>query len=153
MHVHTETVITAVEVIARLQAAAETDAALADTTRKLSCDAERVPPKVSLSGIRLLPPAAAEVVTAERSGATEVVLRLMWGPLPAPFPRALAAAGVLVAGLVLVVAAPSPLAWLGATLVAALPVAAWLYQRGGEQLMQERLNDVLQGSGFTPGPG
>lgn len=152
MRVHAETVITAVEVVARIQAAAETDAARSDPGRRLCCDPQRVPPRVSLTGLPVLPAAGAHVTTEERTGATDVTLQFRWGPMPAGVVRMLAALGGVLALAVLVGSDRSAGSWLAAALLVALPLGALFYQRAGEATIQARLADVLQTDGFTPGP-
>lgn len=114
---------------------------------RLRYAAERRPPKFFLRGLPLVPPAAAEIALDSVASGTDVVLRLMWGALPAPFPRAMAAVAVLLAlaGLWL---APS-LGWLW-LLLAALPLALLLYQRTGERRLQRQLAELLEADGFVP---
>lgn len=115
--------------------------------RRLRYAAERRPPKFFLRGLPLVPPAAAELALDSVGNGTDVVLRLMWGPLPAPFPRAVAAVAVLLAlaGLWL---APT-LAWLW-LLLAALPLALLFHQQAGERRLQRQLAELLEADGFVP---
>ena len=76
----------------------------------------------------------------------------MWGPLPAPFPRALAGAGLLLGLLLTIFTDRSPGVWALAILVAVLPVAALLYQQRGEQALQSQLSRLLDDAQFTPKP-
>jgi len=114
---------------------------------RLRYAAERQPPKCFLQGLPWLPPAAAEVALDAVSDGTDVVLRLMWGPLPAPFPRAVAGLGVLVAlaGLWL-----APLLWWLWLLLGAVPVAMLVHQRTGERQLQHRLAELLGVGVFAP---
>jgi hypothetical protein len=121
-------------------------------SRQLLYALDRRPPKFFLAGAPVTPPAAAEVAILEQSGGAEVVLRLMWGPLPAPFPRALAGAGLLLGLLLAIFTDRSPGVWVLAFLVAILPGAALLYQQRGEQELQLQLSRLLDGARFTPKP-
>lgn len=109
--------------------------------------AERRPPKFFLRGLPLVPPAAAEVALDNVGNGTDVVLRLMWGPLPAPFPRAVAVAAVLLALTGLWFAPALGWLWL---LLAALAVALLLHQRSGERRLQRHLAELLEADGFVP---
>lgn len=76
----------------------------------------------------------------------------MWGPLPAPFPRALASCGAVLALALIAVFSPSP-AWLALAAVLFLaPAAALWRQRAGERRMQRHLASLLGGCSFTPRP-
>lgn len=113
---------------------------------------DRYPPKFFVTGVPVTPPPAAEVSLSRQPGGTEVVLRLMWGPLPAPFPRALAGASILLAVLIALVAGHSAFAWFAAGLLGAMPLLALLYQRRGERVLQQQLSGVLDGASFVPKP-
>jgi len=152
MHVHTQTPITPDEVRARFETAAKTSAIIDHPSRKLLYSTERRPPKFFLTGTPATLPAAAEVAIMEASHGTDVILRLMWGPLPAPFPRAMAATGIAIGLLLAWFAGNSPVLWLLAALIAVLPVAALLYQKRGEQYLQSRLGELLGGAKFSPRP-
>ena len=76
----------------------------------------------------------------------------MWGPLPAPFPRAVAAAGVLIGLLIAIFSDRTIGNWLLAALVVFLPAAALLYQHVGERELQSQLSDMLDGAKFLPKP-
>lgn len=152
MHVHTETKLSPDKVKARLEAAGKADLKEAKLSRKLSYAMDRTPPKFFLGGVPVTMPAAAEVAISEHAGGANVVLRLMWGPLPAPFPRALAGASVLLGLLVAIFSDRSVGSWLLALLFAILPVAALLYQRRGEQELQSQLSRMLDGARFSPSP-
>lgn len=147
MHVSTRLNMSAKEVNAIFESAAS-DSLKSD--RKLTYATQRKRPKFFLTGASLTLPAAAEVAVNERPGGADVVLRLMWGPLPAPFPRALAGAGLLLGGLIAVFSDGSPPAWAAASLVALLPLAALFYQRHGERDIQSRLGSLLGGANFQP---
>jgi hypothetical protein len=152
MHVHTETALSPDQVNARLAAAGNAGSANITASRKLSYAMDRQPPKFFLSGAPVTLPAAAEVAIKARLGGADVVLRLMWGPLPAPFPRALAGAGLLCGLLMAIFSEGSLAGGLLALLVAALPALALVYQRSGERKIQAHLSGVLDGAQFTPSP-
>lgn len=152
MHVHTKTTLAPDKVRARFEASENSDPEKAPASRRLLYARDRTPPKFFLAGAPVTPPAAAEVSIHEQSGGADVVLRLMWGPLPAPFPRALAGAGLLLGLLIAVFSDRSVGAWASAFLVAVLPGAALLYQRRGEQELQSQLSDLLDGARFSPKP-
>lgn len=150
MHVYADTRISEEEVRSKFESVSR--GAATDSSRKLSYETGRNPPKFFLSGLPVTPPAAAEVAILTRSGGAEVVLRLMWGPLPAPFPRALALAGLLL-GLGLALFANGSAGMLAAAfLVSMLPVAALLYQKAGERRLQSQLGDLLGVTRFLPKP-
>src|SRR5262245_53465524 len=96
MHVQTRTTLAPGEVEKKLRAS--------EREGTLQWSLERKPPKVFLATPLPVAPAAELRIARDASG-SEVILRLMWGPLPAPFPRALALAGLLLA-LVLTVWLP-----------------------------------------------
>jgi hypothetical protein len=98
------------------------------------------------------PPAAAEVSIMEKSRGADVVLRLMWGPLPAPFPRALAGIGLALGLLILVLLDRTVSSWLLASVFIAAPLTALLYQRQGERVLQSSLSNMLDGATFRPKP-
>ena len=151
MHVHTLLSMSANEVNARFDSAAKS-AESPISARKLTYETERKRPKFFLSGAALTLPTAAEVAVNEHPGGADVVLRLMWGPLPAPFPRALAGAGILIGLLIAWYSDGSPATLAGASLVALLPLAALLYQRRGERDIQAKLGELLGGASFQPKP-
>jgi hypothetical protein len=132
MHVHTHTPLSPDQIRDRFDAASAGAGG-----RRLDYVDVRTPPKFFLRGLPVVPPAAAEVWVDEKGSGSEVVLRLMWGPLPAPFPRAVAGVGLLLAVLLLAFA---PGTWVLAALCLALPLGALLYQREGEQSLQSRLS-------------
>lgn len=149
MHVHTLTTLSPQAVTTRFEAAGDTRSQPSGAARRLIYAKDRTPPKFFLTGMPLTPPAAAEVSVTGRSGGTDVVLRLMWGPLPAPFPRALAGIAVLLALLIVLLSDGD---WLPAACAMLLPVAALLYQRKGERELQSQLSAMLDGVKFTPRP-
>jgi hypothetical protein len=152
MHVHTKTALTPKKVQARFETSGEVGREKSTSSREFLYAMHRRPPKFFLAGAPLTPPAAAEVVINERPGGAEVVLRLMWGPLPAPFPRALAGAGLLFGLLIAIFSDRSVGAWALAILIAVLPGAALFYQQRGEQELQLQLSRLLDGARFTPKP-
>lgn len=152
MHVHTTTTLTPYTVRVRFEASGKSGREDSTPSRQLLYAMDRRPPKFFLAGAPMMPPAAAEVAILEQSGGAEVVLRLMWGPLPAPFPRALAGAGLLFGLLVVIFSDRSAGVWALAALVAVLPVVALLYQQRGERELQSQLSRLLDGARFTPKP-
>lgn len=152
MHVHTKTALTPDTVWGRFEVSGKSDRENNAAFRQLRYASDRTPPKFFLAGAPVTPPAAAEVAVLEQSGAAEVVLRLMWGPLPAPFPRALAGGGLLLGLLLAIFSDRSAWAWALAVLVAVLPGAALLYQQRGERELQLQLSRLLDGARFTPKP-
>ena len=152
MHVHTKTELTPKKVQARFESSGEVGGDNSTSSRQLLYAGNRIPPKFFLAGSPITPPAAAEVAVTGASGGAEVVLRLMWGPLPAPFPRVLAGGGLLLGLLIAIISDRSAGAWVLAALVAVLPGAALLYQQQGERELQSQLSRLLDGARFTPKP-
>lgn len=152
MHVHTKTTLTPKKVQARFETSGEVGREKSASSRELLYAVDRMPPKFFLAGAPVTPPAAAEVAILEQSGGAEVVLRLMWGPLPAPFPRALAGAGLLLGLLIAIFSDRSIGAWVVAALVVVLPGVALLYQQRGERELQSQLSRLLDGARFTRKP-
>lgn len=152
MHVHTKTALTPDTVRARFEASGKSEREDLTSSRQLLYAKDRTPPKFFLAGAPVTPPAAAEVSISEQSGGAEVVLRLMWGPLPAPFPRALAGAGLLLGLLLAIFTDRSPGVWVLAAFVSLLPIAALLYQQRGERELQSQLSRLLDGVRFTSKP-
>jgi hypothetical protein len=152
MHVHATTPISPDEVKERFEAAARVAAPEGRSTRWLRYAQDRRPPKFFLSSVPLTLPAAAEVAVNPDGHGTHVVLRLMWGPLPAPFPRAVAAAGVLLGLLFPMVADRSLGSGIIASLLILVPLAALLYQRRGERELQAQLSRILGVPTFEPKP-
>ena len=152
MHVHTEIRIFPDKIKNMFESATGTDAVRANSNRKLTYVTERNPPKFFLGGISVTPPAAAEVAILAQPSGSEVVLRLMWGPLPAPFPRALALVGLLLGLGIAFSSNGSAADWILASTIALLPIAALAYQIKGEQQIQSQLGKLLGGSSFTPKP-
>jgi hypothetical protein len=76
----------------------------------------------------------------------------MWGPFPAPVPRALAGIGLLLGISVLILLDRTTGAWFLAMLSIFLPFAVLLRQQEGEQELQARLSRLLDGATFTPRP-
>src|SRR5262245_17444097 len=152
MHVHATTPISPDEVKKRFEAAAEVADQESCSTRWLRYAQDRRPPKFFLSSVPVTLPAAAEVAVNPDGHGTHVVLRLMWGPLPAPFPRAVAAAGILLGLLVAMLADPSLSSAIIASLLILLPLAALFYQRRGEREIQAQLSRMLAVQTFQPRP-
>ena len=152
MHVHATTPISPDQVKERFEAAAEVADQESCSTRWLRYAQDRRPPKFFLSSVPVTLPAAAEVAVNPDGHGTHVVLRLMWGPLPAPFPRAVAAAGILLGLLVWIVADRSMGSGIIASLLILLPLAALLYQRRGERELQAQLSRILGVQTFEPKP-
>lgn len=152
MHVHTVTALSPETVRARLERSGMTGSGPSMTAARLIYAHDRRPPKLFLTGALITPPAAAEISITEQSGGAQVILRLMWGPLPAPFPRALAAAGGLLGLLILAFTDRTAGDWLLASLVILLPAAALLCQRMGERQLQAQLSRLLDGATFVPRP-
>src|SRR5215831_2460939 len=152
MHVHASTPISPDEIKKRFEAAARVPDRRDPSTRWLRYAQDRRPPKFFLSSVPITLPAAAEVAVNPVGQGSHVVLRLMWGPLPAPFPRAVAAAGVLLGLLVAMVADQSLGTGIIVSLLILLPLAALLYQRRGEQKLQAQLSRILGGPTFEPQP-
>lgn len=150
MHVHTETRISPDEIKARFESVSTSGLDSIESERKIVYATGRKPPKFFLSGVPVTLPAAAEVAISERPGGAEVVLRLMWGPLPAPFPRALAGVGTLLGLLIAYFSSGSAGDWWIASLIVLLPIAALFYQQRGEQHLQSRLGKILGGVSFLP---
>jgi hypothetical protein len=96
-------------------------------------------------------PSAEVAVNATHTG-SEIVLRLMWGPLPAPFPRAMAALGLLTGMATAAWSDGSPAELAAAVLIVLLPVAAVFHQRQGEREIQSRLSNVFDGAQFESVP-
>jgi hypothetical protein len=149
MHVRAETSLTPEEVRARFSTLAPAGGA---PSPPLRYDAARQPPKFFLEASPVTLPPAAEVAVQGNGSGSSVVLRLMWGPLPAPFPRAVAGAGVLAALTLLAVMGPSVGSSPLAALAAGLPAAALWIQRRGERLLQAQLVRVLGSGPFEPQP-
>jgi len=149
MHVHAATTLSAETINARFE---KVGSATSPNAIPLIYARERRPPKFFLPRIPVAPPAAAEISITEKSSGADVVLRLMWGPLPAPFPRALAGIGLVLGLLILALSDRTVSAWLLAAAFIVVPVTALLYQRQGERVLQSSLSTMLDGATFTPKP-
>lgn len=149
MHVHAVTALPVETINTRFRQIGRTQR---DRDTPLIFAADRTPPKFFLAGPPGVPPAAAEVALKDTGGGTDVVLRLMWGPLPAPFPRALAGIGLLLGASILAVADWTLTASLIAASLALLPLAALILQRQGERALQSLLANILDGATFAPRP-
>lgn len=147
MHVKADTSLAPADIESRFAGVAALPGA-----RVLRYDPTRTPPKFFLSGLPLTLPAAAESALHAGNGGTEVVLRLMWGPLPAPFPRVVAAVGVILALGILAFSARTAVDWMFAAVIGGLPLVMLAYQRAGERALQARLAEVLGSAPFVPKP-
>ena len=110
----------------------------------LRFDAKRTPPKLFLTNSFLTFPPAAEVKVNDEQDGSEVILRLMWGPLPAPFPRAMAAVGVLAGILYYYFTEGSFANTMIATALAGIPLLWVLFQQRGEGTLQRTLSKHLK---------
>ncbi len=122
------------------------------STCHVDYQSERQPPKFFLQGAVPTPAPAAEVHVEATDAGSNIVLRLMWGPLPAPFPRALAvicllAAIAMPAVIGITVASISVAAVLGG-----LPLAALAYQKVGERRLTNRLSEISSATAFAAVP-
>ncbi|HBR50577.1 MAG TPA: hypothetical protein DEA71_10875 [Nitrospira sp.] len=147
MHVHAATTLSAETIKARFN---QIGLAGSASTTPLRYAGERQPPKFFLPGMPVTPPAAAEVSITEKSGGADVVLRLMWGSFPAPFPRALAGIGLVLGLLILVFSDHTVSSWLLAAIFIVAPVTALFCQRQGERVLQSSLSNMLDGAVFRP---
>lgn len=152
MHVHTQTTLSSETIHARFKDACRHGVDTSFSAHRLIYASDRTPPKFFLAGAPVIPPAAAEVSVTTQSSGADVVLRLMWGPLPAPFPRAIAGISGLFGLLILIFDGHTISHWLSATLLILLPIAALLYQQRGERELQSLLSRMLDGATFTPKP-
>ena len=138
MHKKTNTPLSTSSVNDKLAEAAKV------TDNHLRFDAERTPPKLFLTNSFLTFPPAAEVKVNEEKNGSEVILRLMWGPLPAPFPRAVAATGVVVAVLFYFLSSSSLTNTLVSVALGGIPLLWFLFQQRGEHALQKTLSKHLQ---------
>ena len=114
----------------------------------VSFDAERAPPKFFLKHLPVTMAPSAELDVQRQSAGSTVVLRLMWGALPAPFPRALFGVGLLGAIGLLSTGSTGFLTLLRAGLLAGLPTLALVYQKRGEARLQTTLANLIGSKGF-----
>jgi hypothetical protein len=149
MHVRADSPIPAEEIRARLAGLAQRGVTAA-APHAIALDSSRRPEKLFLRSFVLTIPPAAEIALQETEAGSSVVLRLMWGPLPAPFPRVVAAIGVLLAVAVLIFGGGTAWANVGAVILAGLPIAALLLQRRGERRLQSELTRTLGVGAFRP---
>ena len=117
-------------------------------TSDVSFHAERAPPKFFLKHLPLTMAPAAELDTQRQSGGSTVVLRLMWGALPAPFPRALVGVGLLGAIGLLAMGSTGLSTLLFASFLAVVPMLAVVYQKRGEASLQATLANLMGSKGF-----
>ena len=146
MHVSTETPLSEAELMERLEAVANDGLAFKPT---------RTPPKLWLHRFPGTLPAAAEVAVhaatdpaSEQPSPSELVLRLMWGPIPAPFPRVVAALGLLCGLAILIFSHRGPPDWALAAIFTVIPGVTLWYQRAGEQELQAKLEQALDAPPF-----
>ncbi|MEM6709712.1 MAG: hypothetical protein AAF648_13095 [Pseudomonadota bacterium] len=152
MHVRTQTRLNESQLMEHFEALATTDG--------LDFVATRSPPKFWLRRFPGTLPAAAEVAihadsetegeTANTESVTELVLRLMWGPLPAPFPRAVALTGLLAAAALLLFSDRGAADWVLAAIFTVIPGVCLFYQRAGEQELQAMVRSALESTPFEP---
>jgi len=114
---------------------------------------ERSPPKLFTTGFPLTLPATAEVSVKGVAGeGSHVVLRLMWGPFPAPFPRVVTAVGII-GGIAAIAVEPTSVmnvvAGVGAVVLSFLMLR---HQMAGEERMKEKLTTLFGGAGWAPRP-
>jgi len=152
MHVEATTRLVPGEVLERIAMRPAGPSESTPPAAPLRCELDRQPPRVFLAARPRTFAPAAELRIDPLPEGSHVILRLMWGPLPAPFPRALAGAGVLLALAVLRLAPPSP-SWIAAALGLGLVPALVLWrQRSGERRLQDRLSGLLGGCVWSPRP-
>ena len=146
MHVLTETKLDPREVEARLATLPQPS----QTGDALCLATDRSPKKLFLVRAPVTLPASAEVEIRGASAGAEVELRLMWGPLPAPFPRAVAAVGIALGAILVALGEPTTGRLALAASLALLPLAGLMYQRSGERDLQARLAALLDAAAFRP---
>jgi hypothetical protein len=151
MHVHTEINLPKEQVASRFEQMT-LKPELLKSKRLLHYEIHRNPPKMFVEGLRLTLPPAAEVAVNDVANGSEVVLRLMWGPLPAPFPRCLAIAGIVAGALLLAFAELTVVTWIAFMLVTLIPLTALYWQKTGEENLKSVLSAVLDGASFTAKP-
>jgi len=149
MHVHTVSPLSAESVRARFDEIGTQSPGL---PAPLVYAKDRMKPKFFLRKVPFLLSAAAEVSLTRTSDGTEVVLRLMWGPFPAPVPRALVGIGLFFGILTLTLSQRTTGAWALSMLFIFLPLAALHHQQEGEKELQTRLSSMLDSEPFTPKP-
>ena len=150
MHVHAVTALSPETVRARLESLGKYHLDLLDLSIPLRYAPDWTPSKLFVTDRSLTHSAAAEVSVGRHALGAEIVLRLMWGPLPAPFPRALVGVAGLIALLILVFSDRSPGDWLLAVLVVIPTIVVLHQQQRGERELQQQLSGVLNGATFLP---
>jgi hypothetical protein len=120
--------------------------------RHLIREPQSQPPKLALTGTAITFFPSAEVAVNATKAGSEVVLRLMWGPLPAPFPRVMAALGLAVGIATATLSGGDASELLVALLIVLLPGVALIHQRHGEREIQSRLSALLDNIRFEPKP-
>lgn len=148
MEVEAHTTLTAPEVQARLDALVQR---CAPTTPRRTLVYQNIGgrPRLYLSGWRFSPWVTAEVAVDGYHRGAAIVLRPMWGPLPAQWLRVFCVAGLVLAAIVLVYLGRGPWHCLFAASAAVLPIGACIWQRLGERRLQARLAELLDGAGFA----
>jgi hypothetical protein len=149
VHVHTVIPLSAASVWARFD---EIGTQTPGLVPPLVYAKNRMTPRFLLPKAPFVPSASAEVSVLPRADGTEVVLRLLWGPFPAPVPRALVGFGLLLGILTLTYSQRGSGVWAVAMLVIFLPLAALHRQQEGEQELQARLSSILDSTPFVPKP-
>ena len=152
MHVGAQVSLSPDQVRARIRNASERGLGAPISAGRLRLEVGRRPPKLFLDRFPVTLPTAAELAVRAAPTGTRVVLRLMWGPLPAPFPRVVAAIGVLFGLWALVVWPGSGLGLAAAELLAGAPTLALIYQSRGEKHLQAALGQILDGATFRSQP-
>lgn len=150
MHVHAVTALSPETVRARFESLGTYQSALFDLSVPLRYAPNRTPPKVFVSDRVLTHAAAAEVSVSRHSLGAEVILRLMWGPLPAPFPRAVVGIAILFTLLILIFSDRTPGDWFLAVLLVVPSIVVLHQQQRGERQLQQHLSSVLNGATFLP---
>jgi len=148
MHVHTAVEADPAQVRAVFRQASDSSGTANIT---LSFDDARTPPKFRVAGGAFGVAPSAELMFDEQRGRVDVILRLMWGPLPAPFPRAVALVGVL-AGAALTISTQAPWALAAGLGLALAPLWALFRQRRGERELQTRIAGIMGAAPFVPRP-
>ena len=127
---------------------------LADKNPKMfKYDEDRNPPKIFYKNNLISFPACAEVHISPEEKGSNVILRLMWGPLPAPFSRAVALTLAVIAGLILYSSiAKNHFEMIDVCLslvLVVIPCGMLFFQSQGEKIIQNSLSKYLKNSEWT----